>query len=66
MSPAQDHRAGPASASLKARARDLDEEDILTFPPEPLHINLLGPVNQVVEALEILHKEEMDVYYKQK
>ena len=29
---------------------------------EPLHINLLGPVNQVVEGLEILHKEEMDFY----
>ena len=33
-----------------------DEEVILTFPPEPLHINILGPVNQVVEALENLHK----------
>ena len=48
---------------LKVIANE-DEEVILTLPPEPLHTNLLGPVNQVVEALEKIHKEEMEAFYK--
>ena len=39
--------------------KDLDEEVILTLPPEPLHTNLLGPVNDVLEKLEKNHEETM-------
>ena len=37
------------------------EEVIKTFPPDPLHCNLLGPVNSCLEIIESLWKEYMDL-----
>ena len=43
---------------------NVNEEVILTLPPEPLHTNLLGPVNDVMEVLEKLHPDEIHKFYK--
>ena len=40
------------------------EEVIKTFPPDPLHCNLLGPVNSCLEIMESLWKEYMESYYR--
>ena len=42
-----------------------NEEVMCTFPPEPLHTNLLGPVNNGVELLEKLYPDKMKLYYKE-
>ena len=41
-----------------------DEEVIFTLPPEPLHTNLLGPVNDAVELMENKYPQEMQEFYK--
>ena len=38
---------------IKLKAiKDVDEEVILTLPPEPLHTNILGPVNDCIDLME--------------
>ena len=46
------------------KIENLDEEVILTFPPEPLHHNILGPGNDGFELLERLHPEEIKSFCK--
>ena len=43
---------------------NMDEEVILTLSPEPLHTNLLGPVNDALELMEKLWPEQMQQTYK--
>ena len=51
--------------SIKLKTiKDLDEEVILTLPPEPLHTNLLGQLNDVFEKLEKNHEDKMKTHYK--
>ena len=40
------------------------EEVMKTFPPDPLHCNLLGPVNSCLVIMESLWKEYMESYYR--
>ena len=35
-----------------------------TFPPDPLHCNLLGPVNSCLVKMESLWKEYLESYYR--
>ena len=40
-----------------------DKEVIFTFPPDPLHVNLLGPVNDVLSKMEQIWPLEMESFY---
>jgi hypothetical protein len=41
-----------------------DQEVIFQFPPDPLHVNLPGPVNDALEKMENIFPQEMQVFYK--
>ena len=41
-----------------------DEWVAKTFPPEPLHTNLLGPVNDALYKLKEHYDEEMELFYR--
>ena len=40
-----------------------DKEVLFLFPPDPLHVNLLGPVNDVLDLLEEMYPCEMKEEY---
>ena len=40
---------------MKLRKDQGDQEIIFMFPPDPLHINYLGPVNDALELLEKMY-----------
>ena len=37
---------------------------MLTFPPDPLHCNLLGPFNDALDKMEFYWKEVIEDFYK--
>ena len=37
---------------------------IFKFPPDPLHVNFLGPINDCIEKMESLYTEEMNTFMK--
>ena len=50
---------------MKLRNDQGDQEIIFMFPPDPLHINYLGPVNDALEMLEKMYPIEMkEEFYK--
>ena len=51
----QEHKNVEHKAIQLKTISNEDEEVILTLPPEPLHTNLLGPVNDAMEVLGKLH-----------
>ena len=41
-----------------------DSEVLFTFPPDPLHINLLGAGNDCIDLLEKVFPEEVNLFFK--
>ena len=37
---------------------------IFKFPPDPLHVNFLGPINDCIKKMESLYTEEMNTFMK--
>ena len=60
----QEHKNVEHKAIQLKTISNVNEEVILTLPPEPLHTNLLGPINDALELLEKLHPEEFKKFYK--
>ena len=44
--------------------KNLDSPVIFKCPPDPLHVNLLGPINDCIEKMESLYPEEMENFLK--
>ena len=40
------------------------EPVIKTFPPDPLHCNLLGPMNDAIEKMEFYWQDVMTEFYR--
>ena len=49
---------------MKLRSGQDNLEVIFTLPPDPLHCNLLGPMNDAVSKLESYYPCEMQNFFK--
>ena len=49
---------------IKLKENTGDEWVGNTLPPAPLHNNLLGPGNDVLEKMEEIYDEQMELFYK--
>ena len=49
---------------IKLKENTGDEWVGKTLPPAPLHTNLLGPGNDVLEKMEEVYDEQMELFYK--